>query len=68
MIETGYLVSVNRLGQSVILDIAELTEQELFAFFESIPQRGLVNWGVTLVQWIQKNQARLEPGATTGAV
>ena len=52
---TGAFVRIMRDGKAVNLDIVELTDDELEAFFGACDVHICRNWAVCLAAWIRNN-------------
>lgn len=52
---TGFFVRVQRDGRFQNLDVAELTDNELDAFFRGRDADSLLRWVVGLAAWIRGN-------------
>lgn len=52
---TGAFVRINRDGEAVNLDIAELTDAELETFFKTCDVDSSRNWALCLAAWIREN-------------
>lgn len=59
MIETGIYVRIERAGKWQPVDVGEMTEAELGAWTEWMPEAEARRWVVGLVDWIQ-TQVRME--------
>lgn len=57
---TGFCVRISRAGTWQALDIAELTDNELQAFFEEQGEAKLTRWAKGLAAWIRDN-VKAEP-------
>lgn len=52
---TGYFVRIKREGRYMSLDIAELTDEELHTFGDTLDRDRAAAWMVVLAKWIREN-------------